>query len=307
MEIVYSDYYQVDIGEHLFPTDKYRLVREVLTIKGEFGVENFEEPQPATREQLEKFHTPDYLDKLEKNALTDEEREMLEMPFTPEVYRWAVTTAGGTILAAKFALRDGVCCHLGGGFHHAYSDHGEALCVINDVGVAVKNMLDEKVVNRILIIDLDLHQGNGTLAFFRDDPRVLCFSMHQENLYPDPKEPGGINIGLREGTTDEEYLDYLAGATYSIFDEFQPDFVFYVAGADPYEGDLLGKLKLTINGLEQRDEKVFFEAVNRGIPIVSTAAGGYARRVEDVVTIHANTIRVARNFADEIRRARWAT
>lgn len=306
MDIVYSDNYQADIGEHLFPTQKYRLTREVLMIKGEFGIENFEEAPPATREELTRFHTPDYIGKLENNSLNDEEREILELPFTPDVYSWAVTTAGGTILAAKIALRDGVCCHLGGGFHHAYSDHGEGLCVVNDVGVAAQNLLETGAVNRILILDLDLHQGNGTLAFFRDDPRVLCFSMHQEDIYPFPKEPGGVNIGLPDGAGDTEYLEQLAASTYSIFDEFLPEIVFYLAGADPYGGDLLGKLNLTIAGLQARDEKVFWEAVSRSVPIVSVAAGGYARRVEDLVTIHANTIRVARNFADEIRRARWS-
>jgi len=305
MDIVYSDYYQANIGEHLFPTKKYRLTREVLMIKGEFGVENFEDAPLATREELTRFHTPEYIEKLEKNSLSDEERDIMELPFNPEVYRWAVASAGGTMLAAKFAQRDGVSCHLGGGFHHSYPDHGEGLCVINDVGVAAQNLLAAGTVSRILILDLDLHQGNGTLAFFRNDPRVLCFSMHQASVYPIPKEPGGVNIDLPDHISDADYLDQLAAASYSIFDEFMPQIVFYVAGADPYIGDQLGRLDLTIAGLRARDERVFWDAVSRGIPIVSVAAGGYARRVEDLVTIHANTIRVAKDFADEIRRAQW--
>lgn len=306
MDIIYADNYFVDIGEHLFPMEKYRLTREILTIKGEFGVENFEEPEMIGEADLLRFHTPEYVKKIKEGTLTQEEIEILEMPYSKEMYDCMRLHAGGTLKAARIALRDGVACNLGGGFHHAYSDHGEGLCMINDVGAAAKTLLDEKAVERVLILDLDVHQGNGTANFFKNDHRVLPFSIHSESIYPQPKEPAGMNIGLPGGIGDTEYMDTLRSYYYALFDEFYPQIVFYVAGADTFGNDLVGNLNMTIEGILHRDESVFWEAASRCIPIVSVAAGGYARRVEDVVAIHSNTMRAADTAAVTFRRQRSA-
>jgi len=304
MDIFYSDYYGVDIGEHLFPMDKYRLTREVLTIKGEFGVENFEEPEPVGEENILKFHAVEYMEKLKGPGLGPEEEEILEMPYSKELFESMKLHAGGTLGAARTALRDGVACNLGGGFHHAYPDHGEGLCLINDIGIAVQTLLDEGAVERVLVLDLDVHQGNGTAFFFRDDERVMTFSMHSVSIYPHVKETAGMNIGLHDGMGDTEYMDILRGFFYTLFDEFFPQLVVYIAGADVYANDLVGKLGLTIEGIKHRDEAVFWEAASRCVPIVSLAGGGYARSVEDVVAIHANTIRAADTAAVTFRRAK---
>ena len=305
MDVFYSDNYYADIGEHLFPMDKYRLTHEILLIKGEFGPENFEEAHPIKDEDLLRFHTPEYVEKIKTGKLTPYEVEMLEMPFFPEMVKAFYHHAGGTLQAAHTALRDGISCNLGGGFHHAYPDHGEGLCLINDIGVAAKTLLDEGKIQRVLILDLDVHQGNGNAYFFKDDPRVMAFSMHCESIYPDPKETAGININLPDGMMEDAYMDTLRSYYYTIFDQFLPQLVIYVAGADVYEGDLIGRLKLSIAGIKHRDESVFWEAATRNIPIVSVAGGGYARRIDDVVTMHANTIRAANNTAAEFRRRKY--
>jgi len=282
--------------------DKYRLAREVLLIKGEFGVENFEEAYPISDEDLLRFHTPEYARKIKEGALSAEEIELLELPFSSELAETFFHHAGGTLQAARIALRDGVACNLGGGFHHAYPDHGEGLCLINDVGIAAQTLLDEGAVERILILDLDVHQGNGNAFFFRDDDRVMTFSMHSESIYPEKKETAGINISLPDGVGEEEYIDTLRGYYFTLFDDFLPQLIIYVAGADVYENDLVGKLKLSVSGIKHRDDSVFWEAASRCIPIVSVAGGGYARSIDDVITIHANTIRAADTAAVTFRR-----
>ncbi len=282
-----------DIGEHLFPMQKYRLTREVLLIKGEFGVENFEEAYPISDEDLLRFHTPEYIRKLKEGSLTREEIDLLELPYSAELFDTFLHHAGGTLQACRLALRDGVACNLGGGFHHAYPDHGEGLCMINDIAVAAQTLLDEGAVERILILDLDVHQGNGNAFFFKNNDRVMTFSMHCESIYPDEKETGGMNIDLPDGIGEDEYMDTLRSYYFTLFDDFFPQLVIYVAGADVYENDTVGKLNLTIPGIMHRDEGVFWEAASRCIPIVSLAAGGYARSIDDIIKIHANTIRAA--------------
>ncbi len=304
MDIFYSDDYGIDIGDHLFPMEKYRLTREVLMIKGEFGVENFEEPEPISEENILKFHTEKYLEKLRGPGLSTEEMEVLEMPYSKELFKSMRLHAGGTLGAARTALRDGVACNLGGGFHHAYPDHGEGLCLLNDAGIAVQTLLDEGAVERVLVLDLDVHQGNGTAFFFKDDERVMTFSMHSLSIYPHVKETAGMNIGLHDSIGDTEYMDTLRSFFYPLFDDFYPQLVVYLAGADVYANDLVGKLGLTIEGIKHRDEAVFWEAASRCVPIVSLAGGGYPRMVDDVVTIHANTVRAADTAAVTFRRAK---
>ena len=203
----------------------------------------------------------------------------------------------GTIIAAQSALDDGIASNLAGGTHHAYPDHGEGYCVLNDIAIATRVLHRDGLAERIAIIDCDVHQGNGTAAIFQNDPDVFTFSMHGEKNFPARKEQSKLDINLPSGVGDEEYLTILRNHIPKILDEFQPDFVFYQAGVDPFEGDRLGKLKLTIGGLRRRDEFVIAACRQRELPVVTTMGGGYAKNISDTVEAHCNTVRVALGFA----------
>jgi acetoin utilization deacetylase AcuC-like enzyme len=205
--------------------------------------------------------------------------------------------AGGSILAGRLALQDGAAVNVGGGFHHAYPDHGEGFCVLNDFAIGIRRLQKDKVIARAMTVDCDVHQGNGTAAIFSGDHTVFTLSIHQENNYPYPKPPSTLDINLHDGVEDAEYLDELEKGLDLALREFQPDLIYYVAGADPYRDDQLGGLKLSIEGLERRDRLVFEKARAKNVPVAVTLAGGYARRVEDTIQIHTNTIRVAKEFS----------
>jgi acetoin utilization deacetylase AcuC-like enzyme len=235
--------------------------------------------------------------KLKTGTLTASEVMRLEVPYSPELVEAFWLAAGGSILAAQSALRDGFGCNLGGGFHHAYPDHGEGFCAIHDVAVAIRRIQFDVAIRRALVIDTDVHHGNGTAAIFRGDASVFTLSIHQESNYPAHKPSSTVDLNMWDRADDEEYLGALIPAVQSALDEFRPDIVFYVGGADPYCEDQLGGLSLTKQGLMQRDRKVFEESRKRGIPVATTLAGGYARRVEDTIRIHVNTILAAREVA----------
>ena len=300
--IVYSPAYEADIGPHVFPTEKFRRVYQRLT--AEDGLEDALEPGEPAREVLLRVHTPEYLDDFDHCRWT-ERTSMSELPISPEIVRWFKLSCGGTILAARAALEQGWGAHLGGGFHHAFADKAEGFCYLNDLAVAARAVQAEERVRRVAVIDVDVHQGNGTAAIFRDDPTVFTFSIHQEDNYP-IKERSDRDIGLvswdarRPGSswvTDELYLSLLAPAVDEILDEFRPDLVLYQGGADPYEEDQLGGLRLTREGLRRRDETVFDACIRRGIPYAITFGGGYARDVADTIAIHTETVRTARRAA----------
>ena len=221
----------------------------------------------------------------------------LEIPYSPELVRAVWLCAGGSILAGRLALQDGAAVNVGGGFHHAYPDHGEGFCVLNDFAIGIRRLQKDKAIERAMTVDCDVHQGNGTAAIFAGDPTVFTLSIHQENNYPYPKPPSTLDINLRDGVEDAEYFEELEKGLDHALSEFQPDLIYYVAGADPYRDDQLGGLKLSIEGLERRDRLVFEKARAKNIPVAVTLAGGYARRVEDTIQIHTNTIRVAKEFA----------
>lgn len=287
---VYSPKYELEWAEHVFPTEKYRLTAERLRREG--AVREFLEPAPATEEELALVHAPAYLKRLRELTKTPELGYFeFEVPVTSAVVETFVVATGGTILAARRALEEGAAANVCGGFHHAFADHGEGFCLINDLAVAVRVLQREGRIARAAVIDLDLHQGNGTARIFADDPTVYTFSMHQEHNYP-IKERSTWDIGLDDFTGDEEYLGYLRPAVPKILDGFRPDLVVYQAGADPYREDKLGGLRLTIEGLAERDRIVYRECRARRIPVVVTLGGGYARRTEDVVTIHVNTLKL---------------
>jgi len=286
MTIVYSPGYGIDIGPHVFPTQKYRLVREC------FADQPTVDPEPATWDQLALVHTHEYLDKLRLGAMTAEDVRQLELPWSAEMVEAFRLMVGGTITAAESALRKPhSAIHIGGGLHHAFPNHGEGFCPFNDVAVAAR-VLQQRGVERIAIVDLDVHHGNGTAFIFESDPRVFTFSMHQQHNYPMWKPRGTLDVGLADGTHDARYLEALERALPRVL-AHHPQCVFYLAGADPYEDDQLGGLKLTKEGLRRRDRMVIDAARDANLPLVITLAGGYARRLEDTVAIHSATIEEA--------------
>lgn len=292
IDIVYSDRYYVNIGSHVFPTAKYRLVKK--KIEADAGIKSrlgFIEPEPASSIDILEVHDRDYLDKLTTKGLTLEEALRLELPFSKEITGASILCCGGTILAARKAIDEKIGIHLGGGFHHAFPDHGEGFCMLNDIAVAVKKVKKLGLARKALIIDCDLHQGNGTAYIFRDDPDVFTFSIHQENNYPFYKPKSRLDIGLADRTKDAVYLGHLERHIPEIINDFKPDFIMYVAGADPYENDQIGNLGLTMEGLKKRDEFIFAEGRNYDVPVCVVLAGGYAYKQEDTVQIHFNTIR----------------
>ncbi len=289
--VVYSPHYYCDIGPHVFPVEKYRLLLERLFAAGEIAPGEVLEPSPASRQDLLLVHTPDYLADLEALRWTPR-TAYSELPLTAEIVRAYVLAAGGTTLAAREALRRGVGINLGGGFHHAYADLASGFCYVNDLAVAIRVLQREGRIRRAAVVDCDLHQGNGTAVIFQQSPEVFTFSIHQEHLYP-VKERSDLDIGLDDFTEDREYLGLLERALPRVLGEHAPEIVLYQAGADPYREDQLGSLRLTLEGLERRDRMVLEGCAERGIPVVVTLGGGYARRVSDTVRIHHQTCRIA--------------
>lgn len=293
LKVVYSKEYRVDIGAHVFPTSKYDRIKERLCRDGVFKDVELVTPQKARDEEILLAHTAGYLKKLKEGTLSDDEIRMMELPYSEEIVRASLICCGGTILAARISLEDGIGIHLGGGFHHAFADHGEGFCVLNDIAVAICVLKKEARICRPLVVDCDLHQGNGTAAIFAKDPDTFTFSIHQEDNYPFFKPKSSLDIGLRDGAGDREYLSSLSGAIPRIISDFRPDFLMYVAGADPYRDDRLGGLALSKEGLRARDELVFGFAKDAGLPVAVVLAGGYASREEDTVDIHCNMIAAA--------------
>ena len=333
MIVLYSPAYHIDIGLHVFPTDKYRRVHDALIERGIVAASEFVEPQPATWDQLALVHTTEYLDKLRTGAMSVEDVAQLELPWSPGMVEGFRLMVGGTIEAALIACGPAddkgtqssqkpqnsivstgsassasaalnVVTHLGGGLHHAFPNHGEGFCPFNDVAVAVR-VLQSRGLERIAIVDLDVHHGNGTAFIFESDPRVFTFSMHQQHNYPMWKPRGSLDVGLPDGAHDATYLRELERALPAVV-AHRPEGVFYLAGADPYEDDQLGGLRLTKAGLRQRDRLVVDAVRGAGVPLVIVLAGGYARRVEDTVAIHAATIEEACSILRPRGRARGA-
>ncbi|HWR35670.1 MAG TPA: histone deacetylase [Clostridia bacterium] len=327
-KLVYSDGYNLPIGKHVFPANKYRLAHRFLLEHGIASEDDIVAPRPATDEDVLLVHAPMYVSKLKTGLLSAREELELEVPYSPELVQTFWLHAGGTILTADYALRDGVCINLGGGFHHAFIDHGEGFCVINDIAIAIRKMQRQGRIARAMTVDCDVHQGNGTAAIFgghqepfpppqawsalltaprnpahmahSESKDVFTISLHQENNYPAWKPPSSIDVNLPDGTDDGEYLEWLEKALTRGLQQFEPELLCYVAGADPYREDQLGGLALTSEGLKHRDQLVFATAKNHGVPVMVTLAGGYAVRLEDTVEIHANTVRAAREvFATE--------
>ncbi len=290
---VYSDRYIMDLEGHVFPTKKYRELKERLERKGILDEHNLIEPEKPSTEDLLLVHKREYLDDF-FNLRWTHRTIPSELPLNETIVDGFLLMAGGTYSAALWALGNrGIGYHIGGGFHHAYKDHAEGFCYINDIAYAIRKLQVVGKLKRAAVIDCDLHQGNGTAAIFRNDSSVFTFSIHQEHLYPYPKEKSDWDIGLPTGTGDKEYLDLLRKAVPKILEEHEPGLVVYQAGADPYEKDQLGELTLTKKGLKKRDEIVIEECSKRRIPLTITLGGGYPPQLDDVVEIHLNTALVA--------------
>ena len=298
-KLIYHDKYDLNLGPHVFPSQKFRLMAESLTREEIAERQDFLQPAPASDEDILRVHTPEWVGKLKNGTLTPSDVMLLEIPYSPELVEAVWLAAGGSILAGQCALRDGFGANLGGGFHHAYPNHGEGFCAIHDVAVAIRRLQAERAIRKAMVVDTDVHHGNGTAAIFRGDPSVFTISIHQENNYPAHKPPSSIDLNMMDGADDEEYLSTLMPAVRKALDEFKPEILFYVGGADPFCEDQLGGLRLSKKGLMERDRSVFEEARTRGIAVATTLAGGYARRVEDTVRIHVNTILAAREVAEK--------
>ena len=325
-KLVYSDAYYLPIGDHVFPAEKYRRIRDRLISDKIAEPADFLEPEPATDQDILLVHKPEYVQKLRAGTLSPREEMEMEVPYSRDLVEAFWLSAGGSILAARQALVDGVGISIGGGFHHAFPDHGEGFCMIHDVAVAIRRMQRDDKIRTAMTLDCDVHQGNGTASIFAGTrtasallpsssastveqpagaPRggkmrgahagdVFTISLHQHNNYPLWKPPSSIDVDLPDGCGDEDYLAWLDNALSSGLRQFEPDLLCYVAGADPYREDQLGGLDLTIEGLKKRDELVFRVARARDLPVMVTFAGGYAQNVEDTVTIHSNTVVAAK-------------
>ncbi|MEJ2008248.1 MAG: histone deacetylase [Acidobacteriota bacterium] len=298
MKVVYSDQYDLNLGNHVFPSAKYRLIKEKLLQEDVIKPEDIVEPAPATDDDVALVHDRNYIWKLKNAKLSHVEILRMEVPYSDELVKAVWLSAGGSILAGRLALEAGVGINIGGGFHHAFPDHGEGFCVLHDVAIAIRHLQKNKLVDRAMTFDCDVHQGNGTAAIFGGDETVYTVSLHQENNYPYPKPPSDLDVNLHNGVQDTEYLAVLEESLDKSLAEFDPQVIFYLAGADPYREDQLGGLRLTLQGLEFRDRMVFAKARARNIPVVVTFAGGYARHVADTVRIHSTTVRVATEFVN---------
>lgn len=321
LPLIYHLEYDLHLGSHVFPSQKYRLVRDALIAQEFAAPSDFISPASASDDDILRVHTPEYLHKLKTGTLAPHEILRMEIPYSPELMRAVWLAAGGSIEAGKRALANsaspGIAVNIGGGFHHAFPDHGEGFCVLHDVAIAIRRLQHDRMIQTAMVIDTDVHHGNGTAAIFAHDPSVYTFSIHQKNNYPDHKPCSNLDANLPDGIGDDDYLSILDAHLARCFAEFHPDLLFYIAGADPYCEDQLGGLSLTIEGLRRRDALVFEYArrqirrgfsvlpalreegskcdsrESKGIPVVVTLAGGYARRVDDTVRIHLNTILAA--------------
>jgi acetoin utilization deacetylase AcuC-like enzyme len=300
--LVYHEGYDLNLGEHVFPAQKYRWIRDRLLLDGFAAPEDFVAPEPAADEDLLLVHEPGWIERLKHGLLSYQDLVRLEIPYSPRTIGAFWLAAGGSTLAARLALEHGVGFNLGGGFHHAFSGHGEGFCAVNDIAVAVRALQRDGLVARAMVVDADVHQGNGTAAIFAGDKSVFTLSIHQLDNYPSEKPPSSLDIHLANGTGDDEYIHRLGDGYRAALSLFRPDLVVYVAGADPYCEDQLGGLNLTIGGLEERDRLVMWTALQHRVPVAVLLAGGYAENAYDTVQIHVNTARVAKTV---LARAGW--
>ncbi len=296
-KLVYDERYDLNLGTHVFPSQKFRMIHDRLLAEKLASPNDFLAPKLASDEDILRVHSQDYVYKLKSGSLSPAEIQRMEVPYSKKLVEACWLAAGGSILAGQRALEDGWAANVGGGFHHACPDHGEGFCVIHDVAVAIRRLQFDGKVERAMVVDTDVHQGNGTAEIFSGDGDVFTLSIHQEHNYPFPKSRSTIDIDLPDRIGDADYLAILEKNLHQAFHDFSPQILFYIGGADPYREDQLGGLSLTMEGLARRDALVFDYARRNGAPVAITLAGGYARQLEDTVSIHINTILAARDAA----------
>lgn len=305
MQIYYSDTFPIPLPDgHRFPLAKYTLLRERLLREGVLRPDELRISPAASDEQLRQAHEAEYVQRVTEGLLTEKEIRRIGFPWSPELAERSRRSVGGTIAACRSALQDGIGANLAGGTHHAYADHGEGFCVFNDTAVAVREMQSKGLVRRTAILDLDVHQGNGTAAIFRDDPGVFTLSVHGAKNFPFHKETGSLDIPLADGSGDEVYLAAVEQGIRAALEGAPPDLVVYLAGADPFEGDRLGRMAVSKGGLLARDRLVQETCRAKGLPLAIVLSGGYARDVHDTVEIHYQTIRLAAETYREVHHDR---
>src|SRR5215208_2964317 len=296
MQVFYTPRYYADIGyNHVFPIRKFQLVRDRLLAEGTLKPEELVEPSPAPIDDVLLVHTHDYIARLSSGNLTTKEIRRLGLPWSESLVRRSFYAAGGTLAATQVALGKGYSSNLAGGTHHSFADRGEGFCVLNDVAIAIRAMRARNLIRRAAIVDCDVHQGNGTATIFAGDEDTFTFSIHGANNYPLFKAQSTLDVELCDGTSDEEYLEALSQHLPAVFDH-HPHIVVYLAGADPYAGDKLGRLALSIDGLRERDNRVLRECYEREIPVVTVMSGGYGKDINDTIEIHCNTIRMVKEM-----------
>ena len=294
MQVFYTPRYYADIGPgHVFPIRKFELVRDKLLAEGIIEPSEIVEPSPAPLEHVLLVHTTDYISRLCSGNLTTKEIRRLGLPWSESLVQRSFYAVGGTLAATRASLAEGYSSNLAGGTHHSFSDRGEGFCVLNDVAIAIRAMRARKLIQRAAIVDCDVHQGNGTATIFAGDDDTFTFSIHGANNYPLFKAQSTLDVELADGISDTEYLDTLAKHLPAVF-AADPEIVFYLAGADPYKGDKLGRLALSIDGLRERDAYVLRECYEREVPIVTVMSGGYGKDINDTIEIHCNTIRMVK-------------
>ncbi len=294
LKIAHSPIYRYKLPDtHRFPMEKYELIAEQLVYEGIISESNFFHPQKLSTEKITRTHDPDYWQSVRNLELTEKEIRKIGFPMSENFVERCITIGQGTLECAYFALQHGVAMNTAGGTHHAFTNRGEGFCLLNDAAMAANILLDEGKINRVLILDLDVHQGNGTAEIFRNEPRVFTFSMHGEKNYPHQKEKSDLDIGLENETQDKFYLETLYENFNKILDTHQPDFIFFNAGVDILTTDKLGKLNVSPDGCRRRDKMVFEICKKNNIPVTVCMGGGYSERLRDIVDAHANTFRMA--------------
>ncbi|HEY9116608.1 MAG TPA: histone deacetylase [Roseivirga sp.] len=297
LKIAWSEIYAHPLPKnHRFPMEKYNLLPEQLLYEGTVTQENFFEPTPLSEDQVLRTHELDYWNKLKYQTLSRKEERKTGFPLSPELVQREITIMNGTVQAAIFALEHGVAMNIAGGTHHAYTAHGEGFCLLNDIAIAAHHLLDHQLARQVMVVDLDVHQGNGTAEIFKNESRVFTFSMHGASNYPMHKEQSDLDVPLADGTDDETYLNLLDVHLKQTLETVQPDFIFFQSGVDVLATDKLGRLGMSIEGCKERDRKVFDVCKLNGIPVVASMGGGYSEKIAHIVEAHANTYRLAQEI-----------
>ncbi len=297
LKVAWSEAYVLPLPpNHRFPMSKYEVLPQQLLHEGTLQESNFFQPSPMTEERIVRTHDKAYWEKLKSMQLTEREVRRTGFPLTEALVNREVTIVNGTVRCAEYALQYGAAMNIAGGTHHAFTDRGEGFCLLNDIALGAHHLLDNGLAEKILVVDLDVHQGNGTARIFRDDPRVFTFSMHGANNYPLFKENSDLDIGLADGTSDRFYLNTLDRNLKTLLEEVEPDFIFFQSGVDILDTDRLGRLGVTRAGCKERDRLVLTAAKENGIPLVASMGGGYSHDFRDIIEAHANTYRLAQEI-----------